>query len=59
MPEEAVGRNEIVHLEVSARQHVRGQEVAGAEDRRRLEGRLRQRGVAGDTIPTPRQNDRD
>ena len=48
MPEEPVGGEPIVHLEVRAREHARGEELAGTEDRRRLEGRLR-RDLAGDT----------
>jgi hypothetical protein len=42
MPEKAVGGNPIVHLEVRTREHARGEELAGTEGRRRLEGRLRQ-----------------
>jgi hypothetical protein len=42
VPEQPIGGDPIIHLEVGTGEHVRGQELAGAENWRRLKRRLRQ-----------------
>ena len=43
----------LVHLESGAREHLRGEELAGTENRRRLKGRLGQGGGRADPRPIP------
>jgi hypothetical protein len=51
VPEQPIGGDPIIHLEVGTGEHVRGQELAGAENWRRLKRRLRQ-GRRGDDPET-------